>query len=400
VPHPSDGAPGLRGGNLDHGHRCALGTAKDGALLTRPDSARVQLLYVTPRYAPFVGGIETHVSEVGRRVAACGYDVTVLTVDPRGALPEREVRPAETILRVGSTGGDLYWSPDLYRTVANGQWDLVHCQGIHTLVPVLGMLAASRRRVPYLVTFHTGGHDSEVRMRLRWLQWMTLAPLLRGATDLIAVSRFEAALWHRVPGLKRRPISIIPNGAGMPVPDPLPVPDRNLVVSVGRLVRYKGHQRAIAALAELVKSRPAARLRIVGSGGYESSLHRLADQMGVADRVEIQGIPGDDRVGMARLLASAGVVLLMSEYEAHPVAVMEAASLGRPVIAADTTGLTELIERRLARGVPLAAAAGVLADAIAEQLDAPAPDRVPLPCWDTCADALVARYRTVLSMVR
>ncbi len=358
------------------------------------------MLFVTPRYAPFVGGIETHVSEVGRRLAAHGFEITVLTVDPLRTLPPEEDRGVERIIRVGSTGGDLYWSPELYRTVRAGRWDLVHCQGIHTLVPVLAMLAARRTRTPYLVTFHTGGHDSRVRMKLRWLQWLVLAPLLRGAAALIAVSRFEAALWHRVPGLRTVPIEIVPNGAGMPEVDPMPTPDANLVVSVGRLVRYKGHQRAIAALVELRRMRPAARLRIVGSGRYGDALRRSAARLGVAEHVEIAGIPGDDRVGMARLLASAGVVMLLSEYEAHPVAVMEAASLGRPVIAAETTGLRELIARGLARGVALDASPAAVAKVMAEALDAAPPPRVPLPRWDDCAEALLRRYRLLVASAR
>jgi glycosyltransferase involved in cell wall biosynthesis len=233
-------------------------------------------------------------------------------------------------------------------------------------------------------------------MKLRWLQWLTLGPLLRGAAALIAVSEFEAALWHRVPGLKRMPIEIIPNGAEMPSLDPVPDPDPNLIVSVGRLVRYKGHQRAIAALRELVNVRPLAHLRIVGSGRYEGALLRTASRLGVADRIEIAGIPGQDRVSMANLLARAGVVLLLSEYEAHPVAVMEAASLGRPVIVAETTGLSELIARGLARGVPLDATPAVVAAAVERELDAPRRAAIPLPRWDDCATSVLDRYDEVL----
>ncbi|MFN8528578.1 MAG: hypothetical protein U0670_08200 [Anaerolineae bacterium] len=40
---------------------------------------------------------------------------------------------------------------------------------------------------------------------------------------------------------------------------------------------------------------------------------------------------------MSRLLARASLVVLFSEYEAHPVAVMEALSLRRPVLVADTS---------------------------------------------------------------
>jgi glycosyltransferase involved in cell wall biosynthesis len=101
-------------------------------------------------------------------------------------------------------------------------------------------------------------------------------------------------------------------------------------------------------------------------------------------------------VSMARLLASAGVVLLLSEYEAHPVAVMEAASLGRPVLVAETTGLRELIRRGLARGVPLHAPPSTVAAAVERELDSPARAAVPLPRWDDCATSVLERYRMLL----
>jgi glycosyltransferase involved in cell wall biosynthesis len=359
---------------------------------------RHTVLFVTPRYAPYVGGIETHVAEVGRRLVRAGFAVTVLTVDPSRTLPAREDHDGMTIMRVGSRGADLYWSPELYRAIRAGRWDLVHCQGIHTLVPALGMLAALRARTPFLVTFHTGGHDSRLRIRLRWLQWLILAPLLRRAAMLIAVSQFEAMLWHRVPGLRHVPIVVIPNGAEMPALAEPTEPDPDLIVSVGRLVRYKGHQRALEGLRALIEIRPEARLRIVGTGPYEGGLRRAVERLGLSARVEIAGIPGRDRVAMAALLARAGVVLLLSEYEAHPVAVLEAASLGRPVIAAETTGLRELIAAGLARGIPLDADPSALARAIVEELDAPARPAVPLPRWDDCAGAIVGQYESILSV--
>jgi len=43
----------------------------------------------------------------------------------------------------------------------------------------------------------------------------------------------------------------------------------HLIVSGGRLERYKGHHRAIAALPELIRRVPDARLYVVGTGPYE-----------------------------------------------------------------------------------------------------------------------------------
>jgi len=56
---------------------------------------------------------------------------------------------------------------------------------------------------------------------------------------------------------------------------------------------------------------------------------------------------------MAEMLSQAMLVALLSEYEAHPVAVMEALALRRPVLVADTSGMRELAEQGFARSVSL-----------------------------------------------
>jgi hypothetical protein len=89
----------------------------------------------------------------------------------------------------------------------------VHVQGVHTLVAPLAMFAAARSRVPYVVTFHTGGHSSWLRSALRPLQWRTLRPLLAGADRLIGVSAFEAKLFEGTLGLPPWRFVVIANGS-------------------------------------------------------------------------------------------------------------------------------------------------------------------------------------------
>jgi glycosyltransferase involved in cell wall biosynthesis len=353
----------------------------------------------TPRYPPLTGGIETHVREVSRRLVERGAAVTVLTTDRDGVLPPQESDRGVLVHRVRAypARADYYWSPGVYRMIVRARWDVVHCQGIHTLVPPLAMLAAVRMGIPFVVTFHTGGHASRIRHRLRTLQWRALAPLLSRAAGLIAVSPFEMQLFARIPGIDATRIRVIPNGAERPALGREAVaPDPDLVVSVGRLERYKGHQHAIAAVAYLRAERPRVRLRIAGSGPFKAELERLAQRLGVQDRVTIAPIPSEDRGAMARLLGSAGVVVLLSEYEAHPIAVMEALALGRPVVVTDTTGLHDLVGSGLVRGVSAPPAVGAVAGAILAELDRPGPAPLQLPTWDECADAVLDTYREAI----
>jgi glycosyltransferase involved in cell wall biosynthesis len=357
----------------------------------------MRLLIVTPRYAPFVGGIENHVREVGTRLAQAGIDVTVLTTDPSGRLPREEVSEGLRVRRVRAWPAkrDYYFAPGLWRVITREQWDIIHCQGYHTLVPPLAMLAALRAKVPYVVTFHGGGHSSQLRNAIRGIQRKLLRPLLARARRLVAVANFEIALFGQQLHLPKERFVLIPNGADLGnVTDAAPITtDGPLILSVGRLERYKGHHRVLEALPTLLEQRPDVRLRIVGTGPYEADLRRQAQKLGVAHRVEIGGIPPSQRQAMASLLMSASLVTLLSEYETHPIAVMEALALGRPVLVADTSGLSELAERGLVRAIPLESTPRQIAAAIQGQLQQPlVPPMVEWPTWDGCAMALKELY--------
>lgn len=367
--------------------------------------APLRILMVTPRFLPEIGGVETHVAEVSRRLVRLGADVTVLTTDRSKRLPPRELIDGVTVLRVPArpVKRDYHFAPGIIPVISSGQWDVMHCQSYHTFVAPLALLAAWQARIPYVVTFHGGGHSSRLRNALRGAQWALLRPLLARADRLIAIARFEIDLYGRRLRLPADRFVYIPNGAELPTVSQNTTPDEDdLIVSVGRLERYKGHQHVIAALPELLRQRPGAHLRIAGAGPEHNNLLALAHRLGVAERVEIAPVPPANRQGMADLLQRAALVTLLSDYETHPIAALEALALGRPVLVAHGSGMAELAERGLARSVPLGSSPRQVAHAMLEQLRRPLiPPPLALPSWDDCAAGLLEVYRSVgLRMVR
>jgi glycosyltransferase involved in cell wall biosynthesis len=170
-----------------------------------------------------------------------------------------------------------------------------------------------------------------------------------------------------------------------------------LVLSIGRLQRYKGHQHLIRAMPHLLRHRPDARLRIAGEGPDRAYLERLAADGGIADRVQIEAAPPDDREGMARLLHQASVVAVLSEYESQGLAAWEAASLGCPLVVADGTALHELVAAGAARGVVPDPAPVELAGALLAELEAGRRPPVAVRSWDQCATELGAVYDEILA---
>jgi glycosyltransferase involved in cell wall biosynthesis len=354
---------------------------------------------VTPRFLPESGGVETHVHEVGRRLVRRGVALRVLTTDRTGALRREELVDGIPVTRVAAhpRRSDLYLAPALPQALGRMPADLVHVQSYHTLVAPVAMLAALGKRVPYIVTFHSGGHSSPSRRRMRGPQAAVLAPLLGRAVHLVAVSAFEADQFSRSLRLPRDRIEVVPNGTELPKLPPAP-PVAGLVVSVGRLEHYKGHHRVIEALPILARSVPDARLRIVGHGPYEAELRRLAAALGVADRVEIGAVPAGDRVAMARVLQSAGVVAVLSEYESHGLAALEAAAAGRPVVVTAGSALRELADAGIAVPAPPDGGPEVIASLLEDQLRRPTPGQAAqLPSWEGCAERLLEIYRHAIS---
>jgi glycosyltransferase involved in cell wall biosynthesis len=369
----------------------------------------IRVLVVAARFLPDLGGIETHIYEVTRRMAKRGdIDLTVLTTDRSGNRPVRDELEGFTVLRCRSypRHRDYYLAPGIYGLVLSGNYDLIHCQGIHTAVPVLAMTAARRARIPYVVTLHTGGHSSDVRRRLRSAQWCALGPLLRRAEVVVAVSRFEQRMFQKACCIDASRFRIVQNGGDLPISVVRAeiIPGR--IVSSGRLERYKGHQRVIEALPIVQRSIPDATLHILGSGPYESRLRSLINTLELEKSVTIERIAPDDRAGMAGSLERAAVVAALSGYEAHPVAVMEALTLGIPIVGLDTAGIGDLVEDGLVRGVAKDASPATIAQTLVAAMEGRcASGLVRLPTWDTAAvdvahvymDAVGAAPRTLRS---
>jgi glycogen synthase len=367
------------------------------------------MLMVTPRSPLGQGGSERHVMEVSRRLAASGVDVEVLCADSPGPALVEECHDGVPIrsVRRWPANRDYYFAPGIWREMARGgPWDVVHVQSYHTLVPPIAMLRALTLRVPYVVTFHSGGHSSRLRHRLRGLQRRVLRPLLARAARLVAVARFEIELYSEELRLPPGRFALIPNGTDIGTgygPDAEAADEGDdgeggaLLASIGRLERYKGHQRVIEALPQVLERRPDAGLLIVGTGPYEAELRRQAIDLGVGDHVEFTSLPAEDRRGMARLLRRISLVVLLSDYETHPLVALEAAAAGRPLLVADRAGLGEFAREGHSRAISPEAPPSTIAKAIVEELEFPQERRAPrLVSWDECATALLNLYRTIL----
>ena len=111
----------------------------------------------------------------------------------------------------------------------------------------------------------------------------------------------------------------------------------NYIIYYGRLEKLKGVQTLIAAM----KNFPTLKLLIVGSGGYKCDLERLVNQECLKNVTFIEFMPF---IELRKLIVDSLAVVVPSEwYENCSMCVIEAKSLGKPVIASSIGGITEQI---------------------------------------------------------
>ena len=153
---------------------------------------------------------------------------------------------------------------------------------------------------------------------------------------------------------------MIPNAADGAHFKVLPLPDREafrrkallngggLLLTVGHVSERKGQEVVIRALPHIVRKAPNVHYLMVGLPSLQQPLSRLAEELGVGDRVHFLGRVEPDE--LVCWLNCCDVFLMTSrmtdggDCEGFGIAVVEAALCGKPAVVSSESGLVETIQ--------------------------------------------------------
>lgn len=240
----------------------------------------------------------------------------------------------------------------LKKLIEENDFDIIHCHtpvgGALTRLAAKDMRAKGHTKIIY--TAH-GFHFYKGAPLLNWLVYYPIEKYLSRYTDVlitinkedyaIAQNKMHAKRTEYVPGVgidieKIKSVKVDRNKkrAELGIPK-----DSIMLLSVGELSKRKNHEIVIRTLPQ-IKDKNVI-YAICGKGALESYLKKLADKLGVSDRVFLLGF----RTDVTEICKAADIFIFPSLQEGLPVALMEAMACALPVVCSKIRGNTDLITR-------------------------------------------------------
>lgn len=256
----------------------------------------MKLAVITNTYPPRTGGVEFHAQNLAQELSAQGHSVYVLTIAPEGPSTRQEGGVQVLTGRCHLPVAEVISFPSLGTARRLGSFlraEGVEVVSTHTRffpMSLVGLQAARRAGVPLIHTEHGSGFVASSSpviaagsrtVDLTWGRYV-----LRGAQRVLAVSPQSAAFVKRLSGVEAE---VFYNAITAPLPGRKHRDRPNHLVFVGRVVDGKGWDTFLEAVAALRRSGLEVDGELLGDGADLPQARRRAEELGLADLVEIPG---------------------------------------------------------------------------------------------------------------
>ncbi|HEU5077129.1 MAG TPA: glycosyltransferase family 4 protein [Polyangiaceae bacterium] len=230
--------------------------------------------------------------------------------------------------------------------------DVVHGNGEEV---VLAAIWGRKAGVPVVTTPRYPNYpapllQAEGASRAAWLRlaitdpkYLLLGRAARASTWCCPTSEHAARLVERALGVETAKIAVIPNGvSGTFFEHEWTLPSSAPLLFFGRLAHDKGVDTLLQALARDPGER---RLVVVGRGDQGPALRRMANELGLGERVVWRDWL--DEAELALALSRCKLAVLPSRHESFGNAMAEAMAVGAPLVSTRAGSIPEIVEHEV-----------------------------------------------------
>ena len=304
----------------------------------------IRILHVTFNMA--FGGTETVIRELTAWDEGGRLHHQVVCIDGTVGAIGGQLRGRGTQVKAIARrpGFDVRLIASLRKMILAEKIDIVHC---HQYTPwVYGCLASIGTSARVVFTEHGRFHPDRYRYKA-----MVINRILAAMTrQMIAISAATREALVRYEFLPRRRIDVVYNGIKPLETNEAAVqrlraelglsPELFLMGTVARLDPVKNQAMMLEAFAKVHQKHPDTRLLLVGDGPEREALEQSASVLGINDVVIFTGFTNTP----AHYLALMDLFLLSSDTEGTSMTLLEAMSLGLPVVATKAGGTPEIVD--------------------------------------------------------
>lgn len=300
-------------------------------------------------YYPTIGGVQTAVRGIAAGLHRRGHEVLVLTRQPGGSPESERVDAAEVrrfawTLRPVSSFPLRWWRSRQQVASVLAEWKpdvlYVHFVSMHAMY---ARMWSRRVGVPLILSFR--GNDAMRIARRTFASEWVFARLTAAADAILFSSSWLAQNTQGASWLRSKPgrVGVLADAVDVSHAERIALSEP-FVLAGGRFVHKKGFDLLLRAWS-IVGEHIGAPLWLAGDGPERASLEMLATRLELGDRVRFLGAVHHER--MLGLMAASRVCVVPSREEPYGIIVVEAQSLGAPVVACAVGNIPMLIEDRV-----------------------------------------------------
>ncbi|MFH1537179.1 MAG: glycosyltransferase family 4 protein [Patescibacteria group bacterium] len=293
------------------------------------------------------GGIERHVEELSKKLVDFGLDISVYTRPYYTPSTKKNFKGIKLISKpsLHSKHFDAITHTFISSIDAiRKDFDIYHYHGVGpALLCFLPRLLRPKAKV--IVTFHCIDRQHQKWGKFaKTMLWLGEFAACKFANEVVTVSR---TLRHYAYEVYNRKTNYIPNGINEPqiveaslIEKEFGLTENSYIAVVSRLVRHKGIHHLIKAYNKL--ENPGKKLVIVGESSFTDDYVKELKQMAKSNKnIIFTGFQNGE--ALAELFSNAYCYVHPSESEGLPIAVLEAASYGKCVLASDIPANLEVV---------------------------------------------------------